>query len=483
MLALGLARALTEGGLAAAEHPAATAFSGAAQSASLLLLLTAFAAGCSAMTGIEAISNGVPAFEGATPQVQSRRAAQTLTVMMALLVTFFLGTTYLAWRIGAAPTPTGAPTVTAQIARFAYTGATGWLFYVVQAATLLILVFAANTSFADFPRLSAILSRDGFLPAIFAYRGERVAFSTGIVVLGTLGALVLWVFQGSVTGLINLYALGVFTAFTLSQSGMVIHWLRRKTEPGWRAHLAANGAGALATASVTAVIAVAKFDRGAWVIVLLVPLLVASFLAIRRFYARPRTLYLPQMPAPIADRVLVPILTHPGAPARQGGVSAQEPARLRIVEQELAFAAHVAPQIVLVQVVNDQREAEAFRAAWERVPASRLHGLAASVHAEALISPYRTIVLPLAHFIVWRARVAPRGERVAVLLPREVHPAWWTWPLRRGVAGRVRDHLEREHAEVRIVDLPYSLSARYERHEQSAPPPSGGGGGGGRGRQ
>jgi amino acid transporter len=185
MLVVGIGRAVTRGGLTAAIPPTAPFLAvPATVPLTPLLLLTAFASGCSAMTGVEAISNGVPAFIGQTRQAQAQRAAQTLVVMMALLVTFFLGTTYLAWRIGAVPSPTGEPTITAQIARFASSGAAGWLFYIVQAATLLILVFAANTSFADFPRLASILARDSFLPAFFAYRGERTAFSVGILLLG-----------------------------------------------------------------------------------------------------------------------------------------------------------------------------------------------------------------------------------------------------------------------------------------------------------
>jgi amino acid transporter len=232
MILAGIVQALTHGGLAHAAAPQAPLV--ATEPLSLALILTAFAAGCSAMTGVEAISNGVPAFAGSTPAIQARHAAQTLVVMVGLLVTFFLGTTYLAWRVGAVPYPAGNPTVTSQIAHFAFPGALSWLFYVVQAATLLILVFAANTSFADFPRLASILARDTFLPAFFAYRGERIAFNVGIGTLGVLSAVILAIFRGNVVALINLYALGVFAAFTLSQSGMVVHWLRRRNETGWR---------------------------------------------------------------------------------------------------------------------------------------------------------------------------------------------------------------------------------------------------------
>jgi amino acid transporter len=477
-LVLGVARALLQGGLTAALPPAASSFPPVAQPLTLLLILTAFASGCSAMTGVEAISNGVPAFEGETPQTRAQHAAQTLVVMITLLVALFLGTTYLAWRVGAAPTPTGEPTVTAQIARFAATGPIGWLYYVVQTATLLILVFAANTSFADFPRLAALLAHDEFAPAMFAYRGERLAFSTGIVVLGGLSALVLWIFGGSVTGLINLYALGVFTAFTLSQTGMVVHWLnRRGTDPTWRRSIVFNAAGAIATGVVTAVIAIAKFDRGAWVIVVLVPALVITFLSIRHYYERPRTLVLPSTPPVTADLVLMPILTRldasddPSVPAstrvrssraqaRRRRAERQAEDRRRIVRQELAFAAKVAPEVVLVQVVTDRAAAETFHRAAERLRASVAPTEdAVAFRDEAVISPYRTIVLPLAHFIQWQAQTTSKDTRVAVLLPCELHSAWWAWPLRRRVADHVRAELERDQAAVAIVDLPYTLAS------------------------
>jgi amino acid transporter len=491
MLILGVVRAATTGGVTAALAPSAAVLPASAQSLTLLLILTAFASGCSAMTGVEAISNGVPAFAGETARVRSQRAAQTLTVMIALLATFFLGTTYLAWRTGAAPTPTGEPTVTAQIARFAYSGSAGWLFYVVQGATLLILVFAANTSFAGFPRLAAILSRDGFLPALFVYRGERLAFSTGILTLGALGALLVWVFQGNVVALINLYAVGVFTAFTLSQSGMVLHWLRwRGSERGWLARLIVNGVGATATAVVTLVIASTKFDRGAWVVVLLIPLLVVSFLGVRRYYSRPRELQVPSAPPRTADVVFLPLLSHEDIPneehlrqlARQRqGEEEQEDAEaldqplhasgktqagadmarartwLDVVDQELAFAAKVAPTIELVRVVQDAAEAEAFRAAWVQVLAAQASALRQRIRVEALISPYRTTALPLANLIRWRAETDLAGKMIAVLLPRELHAAWWEWPLRRGVAQRLKRRLRRDRDHVIVLDVPYTL--------------------------
>ncbi len=489
MVIFGIIHAATSGGFTTPVPPAAGAFPASTQSLTALLVLTAFASGASAMTGVEAISNGVPIFAGETPRLRARRAGQTLTVMIALLATLFLATTYLAWRSGAAPAPGGAPTITSQIAQFAFSGAFGWLFYVVQAATLLILVFAANTSFNGFPRLAAILSRDGFLPAFFAYRGERLAFSTGILTLGALGALLVWVFHGNVVALINLYAVGVFTAFTLSQSGMVVHWLRlRHGERGWLPRLLANALGAIATAAVTAVLAFTKFERGAWVIVLLIPLLVLAFLGVHRYYARPKVLRVPVAPPLTADVAFLPLLSHEDLPnqeqlrdlarRRRGEDSdtaqestdmpppatnqreaAREAARhrawLEVIEREIAFAATVAPVVELIRVVHDAAEAEAFRAALESVLAVQPAPWGRGVTVEALISPYRTTARPLANFILWRAQTDFAGRSLVTLLPREQRAAWWEWPLRLRTSNRLKKRLR--HGGVDVIDVPYIL--------------------------
>jgi amino acid transporter len=467
MILAGLAQALTHGGLAHAAAPQAPVV--ATEPLSLLLVLTAFAAGCSAMTGVEAISNGVPAFAGSTPANRARHAAQTLVIMVGLLVTFFLGTTYLAWRVGAVPSPTGDPTVTSQIARFAFSGALSWLFFVVQAATLLILVFAANTSFADFPRLASILAGDTFLPAFFAYRGERIAFNIGIGALGVLSAVVLAIFHGNVVALINLYALGVFAAFTLSQSGMVVHWLRRRNEVGWRSKLVANGVGALATGVVTAIIAVTKFDHGAWVVVLLIPVLVLSFLSISAYYHRPRLLHIPTTPPITADVVFVPIFSHQETraldrAARRARHTLPGSARTwpQVLQQELAYAARIAPDICIVRVVNDRAEAEVFLASWDIYLRSADPALRAHVRTEALISPYRTTVLPLANFLAWQQREMFAGKRVAALLPRELKPVWWEWPLQRRIADEVRATLTRQATSLVPIDLPYTLGVQHD---------------------
>src|SRR5437868_6527648 len=239
------------------------------------LILRAFASGCTAMTGIEAISNGIPAFR----PPESRNAAITLGWMAVILSTMFAGLTVLADRLGIVPVAT--ETVVSQIARRLH--GTGVFYYMIQAATALILVLAANTSFADFPRLSSLLARDRFVPRQFANLGERLVFSNGILVLAGMAAVLLVIFGGETHALIPLYAVGVFISFTLSQSGMVRRWLRVRG-PGWPHRLAINAIGALTTGIVTLVIAVTKFTHGAWIVVLVIPMLVAGFIAMRRHY-------------------------------------------------------------------------------------------------------------------------------------------------------------------------------------------------------
>src|SRR5436305_3417081 len=226
---------------------------------SIFLILKSFAAGCAAMTGTEAISNGVPAFK----KPEARNASTTLTWMAVTLGTLFIGITLLATSYHIEANPAGNPTVIAQISSQVFNGPLSFMSPVFQLATLFILTLAANTSYSDFPRLASLLARDNFLPHQFAFRGDRLAFSIGIVFLALLASILLIVFKGDPTQLINLYAVGVFMSFTLSQSGMVRHWWRlRGQQRGWQRKLAINGLGAFTTLVVSLVIASTKFLEG-----------------------------------------------------------------------------------------------------------------------------------------------------------------------------------------------------------------------------
>lgn len=277
------------------------------ESLSLFLILRSFSAGCAAITGVEAISNGIPAFKDPA----SRNAAITLTWMATILCTLFVGFTILALTYGIQAHPDGNPTVDGQIAQMVFTGPLFFMYPVFQLATLFILTLAANTSYSDFPRIASLLARDHYLPHQFAFRGDRLAFSTGIVVLAVLSALLLVLFNGTTTLLLNLYAVGVFIAFTLSQAGMVRHWWKeRSSERHWLRSLLINGLGASATLIVALVIAGTKFRDGAWMVVVLMPLIILMFVGIHHHYQRverERTTKLPMHPYDIHHCLIVPL--------------------------------------------------------------------------------------------------------------------------------------------------------------------------------
>src|SRR5947208_12538941 len=315
---------------------------------SIFLILRSFAAGCSAMTGVEAISNGIPAFK----KPETRNAAITLTWMAVILGTLFLGITLLATSYHIEANPASNPTVIGQIAQQVFAGPLFFMYPVFQVATLLILTLAANTSYSDFPRLASLLARDDFLPHQFSFRGDRLAFSIGIVFLGVLASLLLVVFKGNTTQLINLYAVGVFISFTLSQYGMVRHWWRLLGEQkGWQRSMIINGLGALTTLMVALVIATTKFLEGAWIVVGLIPLLVLLFIGISHHYKlveRERTTAIPLHPGGIRHRIIVPIsgLNHAS-------------------KQALAYARSISPQVTAVHVALSRSQADALRAAWD----------------------------------------------------------------------------------------------------------------------
>jgi amino acid transporter len=247
----------------------------------LFVLLRAFSSGSTALTGVEAIANGVNAFR----HPQGRNAAATLAVLGTIAITLFLGVSYLAVHLHARPSSTAS--VVSQIARAVFPGGSvgGFMFYVVQALTLLILILAANTSFQGFPRLAALLAGDRFFARQFTNLGDRLVFSNGILVLTTASGLLLWIYKANTNSLIHLYVIGVFTAFTLSQAGMVRYWYRRKTQR-WRLRLAVNAVGSAATGLVTAIVVVTKFGEGAWLVIVAIPVLVLAMLGVRRHYAR-----------------------------------------------------------------------------------------------------------------------------------------------------------------------------------------------------
>ncbi len=248
----------------------------------IFVLLQAFASGSAALTGVEAISNGVGAFR----RPKGRNAALTMVAMGAIAIALFVGVSYLAVSMNAAPS--SSVSVISEIARATFptsSSSTAFLYYAVQALTFGILVLAANTSYQGFPRLGAVLAQDRFFPRQFVNLGDRLVYSNGIVVLAGIAAVLIWVFDANVIALIHLYVIGVFTAFTISQAGMVRYWLR-KEEPRWRRRAAINGTGAVATALVAVLVVESKFREGAWAVMVAIPLLVLSFYGIRKHYRK-----------------------------------------------------------------------------------------------------------------------------------------------------------------------------------------------------
>lgn len=352
----------------------------ATESVSLFLILRAFASGCSAMTGVEAISNGVPAFK----KPEARNARITLMWMAIVLGVLFSGIAILTLSYGIAPDPSGATTVIAQLSSRIFSGPLAFMYPLFQIGILLILTLAANTSYADFPRLASLLARDNFLPHQFAFRGDRLAFSIGIVVLAIMASILLLVFDGSVNHLIDLYAVGVFMSFTLSQGGMVLHWWRlRATKKTWLRSAIINGTGALTTALVALIIAVTKFASGAWIVVVLIPLLVFMFTSINKHYKRveqERTTNIPASPTDIKHMFIVPI----------AGMD-------RVSIQSLSYARSITHNVIAVHVSIDDADECHVREEWKRWQPN----ISADEKTELVIieSPYRSLGRPLLAYI------------------------------------------------------------------------------------
>ncbi len=416
-----------------------------AQGVSLFLILRAFASGTTALTGVEAISNGIPAFK----EPRSRNAGITLIWMSAVLGVLFLGITLLAGRIGAVPSE--AETVISQLARTAYAGR-GILYLAIISATTLILIMAANTSFADFPRLSALAAGDGFLPRQLTYRGSRLVFSRGIMALALIACLLIIVFQASVTALIPLYAIGVFLSFTLSQSGMARRWCKighlapgqeikergstLRYEPGWRLKMVINGLGAICTAVVTLVFAATKFRDGAWIVVLLMPALVFIFSRIHHHYrnlAADLSLdnYQPEPGIAPRHRVILPI-----SGVHQGTLKA------------LRYAQALSNDVTAVHVSMDQAESDKVKAKWE------IWG--DGVRLVILDSPYRLLMEPLLGYIEKLTAERQPSELITIVVPQFVPRRRWHNLLHTQTALTLRLALLFKPG-ITVTDVPYHV--------------------------
>ena len=388
VIGIGLFRYVT-GTMPDYEAPAAwqAAWHGAAtETLAVFLILRAFASGSVALTGTEAVSNGVPAFK----PPETRNARLVITLMGIFFASIFLGMSFLAGQLDILPDPTEQQTVVSQLTG-ALVGAGSPYHYLVQIATAVLLVLAANTSFADFPRLSSILARDGFLPRVFQFRGDRLAFNTGIVLLALVAIVLIVAFGGSVTALIPLYTVGVFIAFTLSQSGMVRHWWKLRDEQRrWQGRAVINGIGALTTGVVAVEVAVSKFLLGAWVVLILMPIMIGVMLFIHRQY-RASAIKLEVRP----DVAI-------SGPRREERVVVPVPGINRAVVQAINVGRSIAPDIQAVLVSDDPREAALIQERW--------HRQLADVPLVVVESPYRALVGPLLAYLDVLDEAWPTGK-------------------------------------------------------------------------
>jgi Amino acid permease len=397
-----------------------------------VLLLHTFASGCTALTGVEAISNGIPAFKSPS----TRNAQKTLIVMAVLMGILFAGTIGLTVYLGVVAGPN--ETILSALARRIL--GTGLLYYLVQIATLLILSVAANTSFMDFPRLSSVLARDRYLPNQFIHLGDRLVYSNGIMILSLLTGFLIVVFKGDSHALVPLFAVGAFLAFTLSQAGMVVHWFREHGRH-WRIKAFINGLGATTTLVALLIIAVNKFRDGAWIVIILIPLLVTVFHRIQLHYrevAQELTLsgLPPSLKPPPDPRVVIPI----------SGVH-------RGVINAVLYARSISSQVIAVYVETDPEQTEKVRETWDK------WGL--EVPLAVVPSPYRSLIGPLLDFLDETDREHNDGERATVLLPEFVPVRWWHHLLHNQTATLMRLALlynRRKFGFTRaIIEVPFHL--------------------------
>jgi amino acid transporter len=420
-------------------HDLAPAPAGSGEGAAaltLFLILRAFASGCTALTGVEAISNGIPAFR----KPEANNAGKTLIAMAILLGIMFMGISFLANSLAVVPVEN--ETVVSQIGRLVFGG--GPLYLALQVATTLILILAANTSFADFPRLSAILARVRYLPRQLTNLGDRLVFANGIITLAFLASVLVIVFGGLTHRLIPLYAVGVFLSFTLSQAGMVRHWHRLRG-PGWRWKLVVNGLGAVTTGVVLAIVVATKFLHGAWIVILLIPLFVSMFRAVNRHYkAVAQQLSLeglkPEAWKGLASRrrhkVIVPL-----SGVHRGTLKA------------LRFARSLSKDVTAVVVDVDPPVTARVRERWPT--------WGQNVPLVVLDSPFRSTVGPLLAYLDEADRHEPERGLAVVVLPEFVPARWWHQLLHNQTAQAIKRALLYRRGETGkdhvIIDVPYHL--------------------------
>ena len=422
MLIVGLIKVFTHSLVPATPPPLLVS----TQPITLWLILRAFSAGAVAMSGTEAISNGVPVFK---PN-ESKNAAITLTFMASLLALFFVGVSYLSNHMGLVP---GNQSIVSQVA-LAVFGQNAF-YYIFQIATMAVLVIAANTAFADFPRLSSILARDNFMPHVFSNRGDRLAFSSGILFLGAVSALLLIAFRGNVDSLIHLYAVGVFLAFSMSDTGMVVHWWKTRGK-NWKTSIVINGIDAVLTTSILIIVVITKFAFGAWIIVILIPSIIPIFLLIHRHYAR------------VADQLrLMPLEATP--PQRIDHfvlmpIDDVNYASLRA----MSFARTICKDITVLHIATDPVRAEKIK--------QKMLTYAPDLKLVIVESPLRSFMRPLLNYVEVLHNQHPGGF-LTIVMPEFITAHWWERYLHNRTAEQLTQAFKK-HPNIAVVNVPYLLN-------------------------
>lgn len=402
LIAVGVHRVITDPSFLVPPPPTASVPEPTHMGASGLLLgfllLRAFASGCAAMTGTEAVSNGIPAFR----PPESRNAAKTLVIMISLLAILFMGMTFIAWRGHVIPmeqTVPGYQTVPSQIAVALF--GRGWFYYLFQISTALLLVLAANTSFADFPRLGSIMARDRFLPRQLYNLGDKLVYTNGIILLSLLAIALIIVFRGVVNALIPLYAVGVFLSFTLSQAGMVKHFLRLR-ERGWRRSVVISGIGATATAIVCLVQATTKASEGAWIVLILIPALVLTFRKVNTHYVE------------LGNELR--LRPDDDCPEMANVVLVLTPSIHRGILPALAYAKGLSSDVRAIHMETDPIDSRLLQERWEQ--------WGCGIPLIILESPCRSLVAPLTGYLD-AIRIDDPGQTITVVIPEFVTNKWW----------------------------------------------------------
>jgi amino acid transporter len=396
------------------------------QPITLWLILRAFSAGAVAMSGTEAISNGVPVFKAP----ESRNAATTLTIMATLLGVFFLGVSFLSTHMGLVP---GDQSIVSQVALSVF--GNNVFYYVFQIATMGVLVIAANTAFADFPRLSSVLARDHYMPHSFLHRGDRLSFSTGIVFLGAISALLLVVFMGNVDRLIHLYAVGVFLAFSMSDTGMVVHWWKTRGK-GWKTSIVINGTDAVLTTSILLIVAVTKFALGAWIIVILIPIIVRIFLLVHRHYQK------------VADQLRVSRESLPATHIKQFVVVLIDDVNYASL-RAMSFARTVSEDIAVLHVATEVDRVNRIE--------QKMKTYAPDLRFIVVESPQPDFTGPIYDYVDMLHNQHP-GAFVTIVLPEFITKHWWERFLHNRTAEQLKRAFEK-HPNVAVVLVPYQLQA------------------------